>query len=119
MDSHTIIITEIESVTSLTSSISSDYVVEEPYDYIFEPDHYPLKQQQQQHHYQKKSCSVVEEKDGMLIYQYSSSQQDTNEKYDHLNALLRNISLTKSPHTGFGFDLSREQDLMYVRYIYI
>jgi hypothetical protein len=114
MDSHTIIITEMDSINCVTSSISSEYVVEEPYDYIFEPDHYPLRHTDKEH--QKQTCSI-EEKDGILIYEHStrsSSSNNNNNHHHHLNALLRNISLSKSPHTGFGFDLSRENDLMYV-----
>lgn len=114
-----IVITELEQLSetvSDTSSITADYLVEEPYDYIFEPDHYPTKTAS------SKVSRLVEEKDGVLIYEHhknETAKMDLNHFYDinhHLNALFRSISLPKWPGIGFGFEITKttNNDLVYV-----
>lgn len=107
-------------------------LVEEPFDYIFEPDHYPpndsakfaLNQEERYHNGIKlfsRAAKMVGEKDGILEYEYKSmcDIKDSNEneednyfndfdyKNHHLNAVIRGISLSKYPGTHFGFELTR------------
>jgi len=102
----------------------AEYVVEEPYDYIFEPNHYPKPSMDQPHEQvNHQHRRLIEEKDGILIYEQCSSTdrfENSSSVYQHhhLNALIRNISLSKRPGTGFGFDLSRnDADFVYVSQI--
>ena len=111
----------------------ADYTVEEPFDYIFEPDHYPkhadakttINQDQTYHNGAKilsRAARMVGEKDGILEYEYKSvsdvrhteadeealdSFNDFDYKHHHLNAIIRGISLSKYPGTGFGFSLGK------------
>jgi len=109
-------------------AMMSEYLVEEPYDFIFEPGHYQMPtnssvDQQSHHHHQQQHQQqhrrFVEERDGILIYEHSSStdrfEHFQNQQQHHLNALIRSISLSKRPGTGFGFDLTRNnEDFVYV-----
>ena len=131
-----IVITEMLSTSNHAeqqpedATAMSEYVVEEPYDYIFEPNHYPKSSMDQSHeqaHHQHRR--FIEEKDGLLIYEHYSSTagfdyslhghpNQQQHHHHHFNALIRNISLSKRPGTGFGFDLSRkDQDFVYVSQI--
>jgi len=79
----------------------AEYVVEEPYDYIFEPNHYPKPSMDQPHEQvNHQHRRLIEEKDGILIYEQCSSTdrfENSSSVYQHhhLNALIRNISEQK------------------------
>jgi len=119
-------------------------LVEEPFDYIFEPDHYAptdsaqfsLSQEEKYHSGIKlfsRAAKMVGEKDGILEYEYKSvcdikdstdqKEQDNyfndfDYKNHHLNAIIRGISLSKYPGSNFGFELTRyrseSEDYFYV-----
>lgn len=156
---------------SETSSINDKrdcFYIEEPYDYIFEPDHYPNDEQHrrgsqssetnsmetQQSENGKSSiestknkaedlneiknenkftyATVVGENNGFLEYEYKNytykrnlytnrlkneNMMDhlDNDFYllndyidNHLNALIRGVSLSKWPSVGFGFTLAKQ-----------
>jgi hypothetical protein len=161
----------------------SDYVVEEPFDYIFEPGHYPPSRSQSQTSHESRKSSVdehhissskseetldasthknnldkkpeegesigkadesnknynnrlsrfVREIDGILEYEYRSYNYNNgahkesdyfneyDEKHHHLNAVIRSISLSRWPDTGFGFSVASQrvgkENLVYINEI--
>lgn len=118
------------------------YFVEEPspYDYIFEPDHCGKETSQNRETKMSEDetdsedskdkfthARMVRETDGFLEYEYKSYTYNRNAltpdlNYffnDHLNGIIRGISLVKWPQIGFGFTLaqqpiSNEESFIYV-----
>lgn len=131
-------ITEIkeEETIEIKNNKQDEYYISEPFDYIFEPDHYP------KHSNPKKSnifkhARIVRDRDGILEYEYQSYAYTNNIPDEHLNledldlfylnnfdyethlhGLTRNVTLPKWPHVGFGFSLAKHkmdnEELVYV-----
>lgn len=134
---HDVVITELtEPLESqeVSEKDQNNYFISEPFDFIFEPDHYPKESTQKQSN-KFKRARIVRETDDMLEYEYkhytykqnaldqSLEDLDTfylnNFDYDtHLNAMIRGVSLKRWPTVGFGFSLARQrvnnEDLVYV-----
>lgn len=119
---------EASSAASAAES-QSEYVVEEPYDYIFEPDHYPSKNSNPKASTYMRS-RLIEEKDGILVYEHNKKpnidaeiEKELDNFYalnHHLNALIRSINLPKWPRIGFGFDLALDKhDLLDEHFYYV
>jgi hypothetical protein len=131
-----------EETVTTTTETSKDYLVEEPLDFIFEPNHNPPKQQTSEvSSFTKiqRIARMVSESDGILEYEYKShtgmksniDDDDDEEFFDryfndfdyqhyHLNAIIRNVSLSQFPvSSGFGFSLAKHmQDNEHLYYIY-
>jgi len=144
------------------NGLTPEYLVEEPCDYIFEPNHNPPEipttvitetvestsdpkmSIDQEIKYKdgvkllNRIARMVNENDGVLEYEYKSHADvkstidededffenyfnDFDYKHHHLNAVIRSISLSKYPGSGFGFKLDRHlsdtEDLFYVKEI--
>ena len=124
---------EMENNSNNRMTTSTDYLVEEPNDYIFEPGHYPNEQVctlREDYATSNGSSRIVSETDELLEYEYRSNshyipeaQNSTNSKQNnsqrhHLNGIIRGISLSKCPVIGFGFELAKNsinnEDFIYV-----
>ena len=156
IDNRSVRIIEINEVMDSQETPSREYLVEEPLDNIFEPNHNisytlpgsatndsgPRFSVEQDSQYQNgvqflnRVARMVSENDGVLEYQYKSSNDiksnidddeeffenyfnDFDYKNHHLNAVIRSISLSKCPGVNkFGFNLARYtndgEDLYYV-----
>lgn len=130
-----IVITELlgEKEDKKSQETQSDYLVEEPFDYIFEPDHYPKPNNSKPTNIEYARSRLIEERDGVLIYEHKKPTLDAQIESSlfnfynlnhHLNALIRNIRLPKWPGIGFGFDLALdkhdqlEENFFYVKNIH-
>lgn len=135
-----VVITEMkdnENLSNLTnkgdSTAQDFYYISEPFDYIFEPEHYPKpsKTSTEKESSRFKHARMVREIDGVLEYEYRSytykknlySSSENLDELDlfyenHLDAQIRGVSLSKWPNVGFGFSLAMEQighdNLVYV-----
>ncbi|RNA18299.1 hypothetical protein BpHYR1_033976 [Brachionus plicatilis] len=135
-----LVITEInEEETIEMSGNKGEYFISEPFDYIFEPGHYP---QQKNSRKSKifKHAKIIRDRDGILEYEYESytynKDMDSNmnpeeldsfylDSFDsetHLHGLMRSITLPKWPGVGFGFSLSKSkcdnQDMLFVSEVF-
>ncbi|CAF0927603.1 unnamed protein product [Brachionus calyciflorus] len=137
-----LIITEIreEETVSLKNDDLEEYFISEPFDYIFEPDHYPKHKQNPTKSNIFKHARIVRDRDGILEYEYENYSYTSNaidqnlnlEELDtfylsnfdcetHLHGLMRSIRLPKWPNVGYGFNLAKhkfgDEDLIYVNEI--
>lgn len=106
------------------------------FDYIFEPDHYPKSNKlPKPETTQEAACAnenkltfarIIRENEGQLEYEYqrfkfidkyldsgSKTSKDVIDLFfnlshdNHLDAIVRNINITKWPNVGFGFNLAK------------
>lgn len=135
-----LVITEInEEETIEMSGNREEYFISEPFDFIFEPGHYPPQTDTRKSKIFK-HAKIIRDCDGILEYEYESYSYNKNmdsnlnseeldsfylENFDsetHLHGLMRSITLPKWPGVGFGFSLSKskcdDQEMLFVSEIF-
>ena len=134
-----LVITEISEEETIEVKENKEYFISEPFDYIFEPGHYPSQKDNKKSKIFK-HAKIVSDSNGILEYEYESytynKNMETNlnpeeldsiylDSFDsdtHLHGLMRSISLPKWPDVGFGFSLSKskfnDQDMLFVSEIF-